>query len=209
MTQSSLEPPETIDYSPMDLARHRPKDVACLIDESAPELFALMFGSHSVPCLTELIKRSHNRFSHQYIQIAESNHQVVGIATLVPAEMLNHNPDYQTVLNLGQKVWLNLVQRLLLRYLLQEVYPAGAFYIGNLAVAPEYRNQGIGRQLLLHCIATATALSDAPDPIFISVDVKNGRAQKLYESLGFRVVATKTIQVLGWSIGSRILSLSI
>jgi ribosomal protein S18 acetylase RimI-like enzyme len=45
--------------------------------------------------------------------------------------------------------------------------------------------------------------------VLISVDIHNPRAQKLYESLGFRVVETKTIALLGSSIGSRILSLSL
>lgn len=197
---------ENICYVPMLLARHGLRDVACLIYESAPELFALMFGSHAITCLTDLVQRSHNRFSHQYIRIAEIDHQVVGIVILVPAAYINDDADYHEILKFSQQLWLKLVQRLILRYVLQHDYPAGAFYISNLAVAAEYRNQGIGRQLLSQCIAEATT---ALSTIFISVDISNLRAQKLYESLGFQVVATKTMHFLGTTIGSRILSLSI
>lgn len=195
---------ENICYGPMSLARHNLRDVAGLIYESAPEMFALMFGAHAIACLTDLVQRSHNRFSHQYIRIAEIDHQIVGIVILVPAAYLKDAADYQ-VFKFSQQLWLKLVQRLILRHVLQHDYPAGTFYIGNLAVAAEYRNQGIGRQLLSQCIAVAATSST----IFISVDVGNLRAQKLYELLGFQVVATKTMYFFGATMGSRILSLSI
>ena len=202
MTQRS----RNVYYLPMSLARHNPKEVAGLIYESAPALFALMFGSHAIAQLIELVQRSHNRFSHQYIRIAEIDDQSVGIATLVPAAYVNADADYREILNFSQKLWLNLVQHILLQHVLQHDYPVGTFYIGNLAVAAKYRNQGIGRQLLSHCIAEVTTPSST---IFMSVDVSNERAQKLYESLGFQMVDMKTIRLFRTTIGSRILSLSI
>lgn len=36
---------ENVDYLPMSLERHSPRQIACLIQESAPDLFTLMFGS--------------------------------------------------------------------------------------------------------------------------------------------------------------------
>lgn len=197
---------ENVYYLPMSLSRHHPRDVAGLIYESAPDLFALMFGSHAIARLTDLIQGSHNRFSHQYIRVAEIDHRVVGMAILVPAAYLSDTADYREVLSISRKLWLKLVQYLLLRYVLHHDYPIGSLYIGNLAVAAEYRNQGIGRQLISQCVAEAkTAFSS----IFISVDVRNVRAQKLYESLGFQLVAIKTICLFGTTIGSRILSLSV
>jgi hypothetical protein len=58
------QPSGTIDYQPMSLAHHDPTEVARLIYESAPSLFALMFGSCAIACLTNLVQRSHNRFSY-------------------------------------------------------------------------------------------------------------------------------------------------
>ncbi len=193
-------------YLPMSLACHNPKEVACLIYESAPELFTLMFGSCAIACLTDLVRRSHNRFSHQYIQIAEIDRRAVGVVIFVPAAYVNAAADYGEILNFSQKLWLKLVQHLLLRHILQHDYPVGSFYVGNLVVSARYRNQGIGRQLLSQCIAEAEIASST---IFISVDVSNVRAQKLYESLGFQVVAVKTIRLFGTTIGSLVLSLSI
>ncbi|MGF1515467.1 MAG: GNAT family N-acetyltransferase [Elainellaceae cyanobacterium] len=199
-------------YSPMSLERHSPEAIAALIYESAPALFRLMFGSQprAAKRLADLVRRSHNHFSHRHVRVAEIDHGtdhsidhgIVGMAVMIPAEQLGNDADCQT-LSGPQQLWLALLQSLLLRHLLQHSYPAGSFYIGNLAVAPEYRNRGIGRQLLSQCIAEANATA-----VFISVDIDNPRAQKLYESLGFRVTETKTICLLGQAIGSRVLSLS-
>lgn len=208
MTQQS----EAINYLPMSLARHNSTEVASLIYESAPELFALMFGSQAIAVLTALVQRSHNRFSHQYVRIAETHDRVVGIVTLVPAEFVKHNPDYDEILNFGQKLWLKFLQYFLIQHVLKQDYPTGTFYIGNLAVAMEYRNQGIGRQLIMQCIHECDShcvKESHASRIFISVDASNVKAQKLYESLGFQDVAMKTIRLFRTTIGSRVLSLSI
>lgn len=199
------QPRENVCYFPMSLAHHDSREVASLIYESAPELFTIMFGSGAIAHLTELVKRAHSRFSYQYIRVAEINHKVVGIITLVPAAFVKDDGGYWDTLNFGQKLWFKLVQHLFVQHMLQHDYPPGTFYIGNLTVAAEYRNQGIGRQLISQCIAESCTTSST---IFISVDVSNMRAQKLHESLGFQVVAMKTIRLFGIMIGSRILSLS-
>jgi ribosomal protein S18 acetylase RimI-like enzyme len=194
---------EDIQYQPMSLERHDLRDIANLIRESAPELFAVMFGPWAIACLAMLVLRSHNRFSHRYIYVAEIAQRVVGLIILVPTANLNDAADYRDVLNVAHQLWLKLLQRLVLRHVLQHDYPAGSLYIGNLAVAAEYRNRGIGRQLLSHCLDKAACTSS---PIYISVDISNGRAQKLYESLGFKLFATKVIRLLWVSIGVQILS---
>ncbi|MGF1538263.1 MAG: GNAT family N-acetyltransferase [Elainellaceae cyanobacterium] len=192
---------ETVSYFPMSLERHGPQSVADLIYQAAPSLFSAMFGPRhrAVACIAALVERSHGQFSHRYIHIAETAQRIVGMVTLVPAEQLQDAAAYATLGPL-QRLWLNLLNRFLLRHLLRHDYPANAFYIGNLAVAPEYRNRGIGRQLLSQCIADAGTAD-----LFISVDVDNPRAQKLYESLGFQVIGAKTIRLLNSTLGSRIL----
>ncbi|MEB3358342.1 MAG: N-acetyltransferase [Synechococcales bacterium] len=199
-----VQPKETVVFGPMSLERHQPEEVAALIYESAPELFALIFGPQAIALLTHFVGRSHNRYSHQYVRVAAIGHRVVGMASFVPAARVTDEADYRDVLSFGQRLWLKWVRYLLLRHILQHSYPAGSFYIGSLAVAAEHRNQGIGRQLLAHCIAEAKPTAS---PVFISVDIENGRAQKLYESLGFQVIETKTLRLPGRVIGSRVLTL--
>ncbi|GAB4379727.1 MAG: hypothetical protein Kow00121_34450 [Elainellaceae cyanobacterium] len=191
----------------MLLEHHGSQEVAQLIYDSAPEMFALLFGQTAVQTIQKLVQRSHNRFSHRYVRVAESAHRVVGIATILPAIALTDDADYSSVLSAWAQLRWKLAHRLILDRVLEHTYPADTFYIANLAVHPDYRGNGIGTQLLLHCIAEAQA-SDA-NQVFISVDINNPRAQKLYESLGFQVVATKTISLLRKTIGSHVLALSL
>lgn len=87
------------------------------------------------------LQRSHNRFSHRYIRIAEADGQVLGMATVVPAADIHNNADYRTVLSSWEQLRLQLAQRLILSRVLQHGYPSGTFYIANLAVYPEYRGK--------------------------------------------------------------------
>lgn len=195
---------EEISFRSMSLTDHKSAEVARLLYESSHELFDLIYGWNTIAYLTDLIQRSHNRFSYQYIRVAEIDRRIVGVITLVPTDVLNDRTDSEQIFSFSQKLWLQLLQALLLRHLIQHHYPASSLYIGNFAVAAEYRNRGIGRQLLSQCISTAQ--NESRD-LFISVDVNNARAQKLYASAGFQVVQTKTIGLFGVAIGSRVLSI--
>ncbi len=196
---------QNIQYGPFALSVHNPVEVARLIYTSAPALFSVMFGPWAIKILSQLVQRPGNRFSPQHIRVATLNQQVVGIVIMLPSTCA-HEPanDYTTVLNPVHRGWLMVLQALLLRHLLQEEHPVGSLYISNLAVSELYRNQGIGRQLLADCIAAATAQATS---IFISVDVSNKRAQKLYESLGFKVVDTNIIHCCGRVLGSHFLGI--
>jgi ribosomal protein S18 acetylase RimI-like enzyme len=204
INQESNRSGESVDYRPMSLEQHHPEQVAGLIYESSPELFSLMFGSHGIQSLTRLVQGDYNRFSYQYVRVAQIDEQVVGVAVMVPAEKVHAATDFQT-LSYRQQLRLGLVKRLIVPFVLQQNYPQGSFYIGNLAVDSRYRNQGIGQQLLLNCIDEAAASSGS---IYISVDVDNVRAQKLYQSMGFQLVQEKVIRLGGFRVGSLVLAVS-
>ncbi|MFM7423424.1 MAG: GNAT family N-acetyltransferase, partial [Elainella sp.] len=170
-------------YGPMSLEHHSPEAVAQLIYASAPEMFELLFGQSAVQTIQDLVVRSHNRLSHRHVQIAAAGELVIGIATLLPATALQDNADYDSVLNVWARLRRQLAMGLILNRVLEQNYPADSFYIANLAVQANYRGQGIGSQLLQHCLAQAR--SAGANQVFISVDIHNPRAQKLYESLGF------------------------
>lgn len=195
---------DKVHYLPMSLKEHNPKQVAHLIDESSPELFSLMFGSQGIQNLTQLVQGSENRFSYHYIRVAQIADQVVGIAVMVPAEKLSVNTDLKA-LSYRQQLRLGLVKRFILPLVLQQDYPQGSFYIANLAVTSRYRNQGIGQQLLSNCIDEAATRSGS---VYISVDVTNLRAKKLYESMGFQLVQEKVIGLGRFRVGSLVLALS-
>ncbi len=59
----------------------------------------------------------------------------------------------------------------------------GEAHITNVAVAPDYRRQGLGRAIMLHMMRTA--LSHKADAMTLEVRESNLAAQSLYFSLGF------------------------
>jgi ribosomal protein S18 acetylase RimI-like enzyme len=193
--------------TPLSLDRHDLQLVAELIIESAPELFSAMFGRQALVILQALIRRSHNRFSHRYIWVAEADSGVVGVVAAVPSENLRNAADYATVLNRWQRLRLALLNRLILSRTLRQNYPPKTFYIANLAVAPTHRSQGIGTQLVQRCIDQAN--EQRAIALYISVDIDNPQAQKLYERLGFQVVEKRTLSLLKFTIGTRVLRLEI
>lgn len=61
---------------------------------------------------------------------------------------------------------------------------AGEYYIDSLAVMPDYRNRGIGQQLMQAQIDKAKALGFTKATLL--VDPTNDKAQGLYRRLGFK-----------------------
>jgi len=59
-----------------------------------------------------------------------------------------------------------------------------AWHVMNIAVSPEYRRRGVGRQLLEYLFETTR--SDSRRGYTLEVRVSNAAAIALYESLGFR-----------------------
>lgn len=63
----------------------------------------------------------------------------------------------------------------------------GEYYLDSLAVMPEFRGMGVGRELLQKGIANGRSLNLN---ITLAVDPVNDRAKSLYRSLGFQPVGT-------------------
>lgn len=57
--------------------------------------------------------------------------------------------------------------------------------ITSVFVAPEHRGHGVGRQLLTHALATATAMPGVRQ-VTLAVTAGNSAALALYEALGFK-----------------------
>ena len=67
---------------------------------------------------------------------------------------------------------------------------AGEFYLDSLAVLPEHREKGIGKQLITALCKRAFSIGH--ERVGLIVDFDNPRAEALYTSLGFSRVGTKT-----------------
>jgi len=58
----------------------------------------------------------------------------------------------------------------------------------GIAILPEHRNKGLGRLLMNEIVSRAKTVMK-PKNIFLTVDVKNEHAKKLYDEGGFRKIA--------------------
>jgi ribosomal protein S18 acetylase RimI-like enzyme len=67
-------------------------------------------------------------------------------------------------------------------------------YISNLAVSRDFRRQGVARDLLLDCERLTRAWGYTQ--LYLHVMGNNDRGRKLYEKLGYEIVASETV----WSI---------
>ena len=66
---------------------------------------------------------------------------------------------------------------------------AGEYYLDSVGVLPEYRNMGVGRELIrAFC---DKAFSDGYERVGLIVDCDNPHAERLYTSLGFERVGTR------------------
>ena len=65
----------------------------------------------------------------------------------------------------------------------------GEAHMLNVAVAPEWRGQGLGRNLVLHAIDASRQMN--ADLLFLEVRPSNEAARKLYRDLGFEDIAIR------------------
>lgn len=70
-------------------------------------------------------------------------------------------------------------------FLVSRTLTAGEYEILNLAVASEFRRQGVARELL------AAFLENVEGAVYLEVRESNGAAINLYKSMGFKEVAVR------------------
>ncbi len=138
--------------------------------------------------LSALFVRAGNRFSHQFGAILEAEGKVVGLLLAYPAgrmPMLDLTTGLHLFLFLGFRKMLRLVQRMIP---MMDVHEAerGEFYIGNVAVQPEFQGRGFGTRLI--SFAEEQARGSGLKRCSLIVDANNGTALHLYQKIGYRIV---------------------
>lgn len=86
--------------------------------------------------------------------------------------------------------------RVALLAFLQYSPPAGEAYVDGIAVAPDYRGQGVGTAML--AALETWAAEQGVWMIRLEVVGTNSRAQRLYRRLGFDILREQTV----WPVGS-------
>jgi ribosomal protein S18 acetylase RimI-like enzyme len=129
-----------------------------------------------------------NRFSYEYSYLVERNSKPVGLITCYPGKYVKKliMPTINHIIKLGgiQFLWYVFTH---INYYYHFAFTVEAyddeFYIGTLAVLPEYRNYGIGSELIKFAITQAA--SEKMSKCSLLVAGNNDAGIRFYEKNGF------------------------
>ncbi len=179
----------------------------CLIYLTMGRLADFLFGSdkpsRAQSVLAELFVREANRFSYQFVHVAEMSGRVVGLLLAYSGreiESLRFPMARQLFVVCGLPGMLRFLRRALPLMGVKEA-EAEEYFINSLAVLPSFQGQGIGTHLLSWGESKARTLGLGKCSLI--VEIGNKQASSLYEHLGYRIVATVEIEQLSRRVGYR------
>lgn len=138
--------------------------------------------SHPIyPVFLALAGREHTQYSYRNALIAEVDGCVAGALVGYDGALLQE---------LRTPIYPLLEEHLGATPHIEDETEAGEFYLDSIGVLPEYRGLGVGRRLLM--AMTEKAFAEGHERVGLIVDFDNPQAERLYASLGFERVGTKT-----------------
>lgn len=158
-------------------------------DIAAGGLFTTMFGKGTEPIMTTLGNTSGHPLSVEHVTVAEADGRTCGWLSAMPGpQATDDGSAYAKAAGWRaiRMLFVYLAGRSLLRAMDQ--HEADEYHIQSIAVADDYRGQGIGHRLLAKAEQDAGANGSAA--LTLDVDTKNAGAERLYRSLGFEPVRT-------------------
>lgn len=172
-------------------------EIAALIKSAFKEKFSPVFSrlkeEEWIPMLEELLSFERGLYYKE-------DEEILGVAIL-----LTSGGQYMTAPpQLSRKIgW---IRRHILKYLFEnKIEDSEILHLEMLAVSPNARGKGIGTKLLNSLPAVAGELGCKK--LTLEVVDTNPRAQKLYESMGYRCIKTKRTGILTAMAGFKAYSL--
>lgn len=158
----------------------------------ADHLFGAGDHARAIGVISALFAQDHNRFSYRFadVAVAADSPAAVGLVISYPGRMLGPlatTMAKQLFAMYGVTGFVSFVTRALPLVDVREARP-DEYFINTLAVSPDAQGQGIGTQVL--SFAEQKARDAHCRDCALSVDEMNVGARRLYERLGYRVVAT-------------------
>ena len=147
-------------------------------DENAMKNYC---GENYITLLIDIIEHERSQYSYRNTLIAEIDNTPVGaIIGYDGAKLHELRATTYSIIHdaLGRKPSI------------PDETEAGEYYLDSLAIVPEHRGKGIGKQLIAALCERAFSLGH--EHVGLIVDFDNSRAEALYTSLGFSRVGTKT-----------------
>ncbi len=138
-------------------------------------------GKNWIDVLTEVAQLEQSQYSFRNALIAEVDGEVAGA-------IIGYNGGNLELLRCAT---LNIISRYVDKIrITEDETEAGEFYIDTVAVLPTFRGQGIGHRLL--DAICEKAFVEGYDKVGLIVDFENQEAERLYMSLGFCRIKTRT-----------------
>lgn len=169
---------------------------ARLLFMSGSDLLAYSFNrtpEATIQLLRRLWPRKEHVFSYQWAYLAESDSRVLGIISAFTSKELRR-ASARMPSTFARVLWPWDLARIVVHAFemsgLSPDVPEGDYYVGNLAVVPEARSQGIGHLLL--DFANDQARLRGCHRCALDVIIENTRAIELYTDCGYVVTDTNT-----------------
>ncbi|TDQ11385.1 GNAT family N-acetyltransferase [Pedobacter metabolipauper] len=136
----------------------------------------------AVPLFEHFIGLPVNQYSYENILVCEEHEEICGfINGYDGADFEKLRAPFLKFIQLEYGVQLNP----------ELETEAGEYYIDTLSVSEGHQGKGIGKQLIHALIGKAKSLK--ADKIGLLVDQSNPKAEKLYTSMGFKIVNEKDL----------------
>ncbi len=178
---------------------------AGLIYSTSGRLTDYLFGFNDPAKARDVLARlfawNHNRFSHQFADVAIINGKVVALLLAYPSKIMKRLeiPTARQLFNIyGCSGMYRFLRNAWPMIRISEA-GRGEYFIDAVAVLPGFQGRGIGTRLLTYAEEKASGAGLARCSMI--VDVVNDRAHSLYQRLGYQTVATVRIKRLQQRIG--------
>lgn len=168
---------------------------APLIYEAIGEIAHTLTGTadvdEAIRVMSEFFSAKANRLSYENAVVAEEDGESVGLALFYHGSQTDDldRPFIERIKALTGKT-----------HTIKKEARDDEFYLDTLVVRKEYRGRGIGKQLLHYF--EEEACRRGHDRVALLADEENERAQKLYESMGYR--SDGKIQIAGHTYDHKI-----
>jgi ribosomal protein S18 acetylase RimI-like enzyme len=169
---------------------------APLLFSSGPALFSYIFASPSDQAqeiLSQAFRQPNHAFSYEYTQVVEVEGRPAGLMVGYSGA-LKHQVEEKVHFVMARILPLMKLPKILvnvadLSRIKQDVRMQD-YYVLSLGILPEFRNQGLGKQLLKQTELQAERA--ACRSICLDVTFNNHAAQALLKGRGYKVVCSKT-----------------
>jgi ribosomal protein S18 acetylase RimI-like enzyme len=179
----------------LDIDKHDLNRVSELIYETELTIFKQLLGkneSEAVQNIKKLVKLGNNSFGHEHIHVvSDEEENILGILVSFcgrETSLWSDFREYFKVLN-----FYNFLKYAVKGTLINELLTASVgkndYYLSNIAVDPQFRDQGIGTYILENAFKTAE--KKGCKRVLLDVTLNNEGARRLYERFGFKVYGKK------------------